>query len=43
VDITDGTSNTMMIEEVAGRPAFYGNKGLIANPSITPQGGGSLG
>jgi len=40
-DITDGTSNTLLIVEVAGRPSFYGNKGLILSPPITPQGGGA--
>jgi prepilin-type N-terminal cleavage/methylation domain-containing protein len=39
-DITDGTSNTLLFVEVAGRPKFYGNKGLIAGASTVPQGGG---
>ncbi|WP_315852388.1 DUF1559 domain-containing protein [Telmatocola sphagniphila] len=44
--ITDGTSNTMMIVEDAGRPTWYGSKGpaLVSGYSgaagTTPQGGG---
>jgi prepilin-type processing-associated H-X9-DG protein len=40
-DITDGTSTTLLMEEVAGRPSFYGNRGLIAGTLTTPQGGGA--
>jgi prepilin-type N-terminal cleavage/methylation domain-containing protein/prepilin-type processing-associated H-X9-DG protein len=51
-DITDGTSNTLMIVEDAGRPAWYGSKGLVTTgPAIgsyqagpngpAPQGGGA--
>jgi prepilin-type N-terminal cleavage/methylation domain-containing protein/prepilin-type processing-associated H-X9-DG protein len=40
-DITDGTSTTLLVVEVAGRPAFYGNKGLIASSPTVPQGGGA--
>jgi prepilin-type N-terminal cleavage/methylation domain-containing protein/prepilin-type processing-associated H-X9-DG protein len=45
--ITDGTSNTIMIIEDAGRPTWYGSKGVVAMPSYTgtpgttPQGGGA--
>jgi prepilin-type N-terminal cleavage/methylation domain-containing protein/prepilin-type processing-associated H-X9-DG protein len=47
VTITDGTSNTMMVVEDAGRPTWYGSKGPAAIPSYTgapgttPQGGGA--
>jgi prepilin-type N-terminal cleavage/methylation domain-containing protein/prepilin-type processing-associated H-X9-DG protein len=48
-DIRDGTSNTMMIEEDAGRPGWYGSNGVASQPAIggyTPvmgayQGGGA--
>jgi prepilin-type processing-associated H-X9-DG protein len=46
-DIFDGTSNTMMVIEDAGRPRWYGSKGLVTMPSYvgangtTPQGGGA--
>ncbi len=51
-DITDGTSNTLMIVEDAGRPGWYGSKGLVKTGSNTgtyqagpngpaPQGGGA--
>jgi prepilin-type N-terminal cleavage/methylation domain-containing protein/prepilin-type processing-associated H-X9-DG protein len=45
--ITDGTSNTIMIVEDAGRPTWYGSKGVVTMPSYTgapgtaPQGGGA--
>jgi prepilin-type N-terminal cleavage/methylation domain-containing protein/prepilin-type processing-associated H-X9-DG protein len=45
--ITDGSSNTIMIVEDAGRPICYGSKGAVAMPSYmgapgtTPQGGGA--
>jgi prepilin-type processing-associated H-X9-DG protein len=45
--ITDGTSNTIMIVEDAGRPTWYGSKGAVTMPSYTgapgttPQGGGA--
>ncbi|HLJ95170.1 MAG TPA: DUF1559 domain-containing protein [Gemmataceae bacterium] len=50
-DITDGSSNTLMIVEDAGRPSWYSSKGLVtSSPTIgsyeagpngpTPQGGG---
>jgi prepilin-type processing-associated H-X9-DG protein len=51
-DITDGSSNTLMIVEDAGRPSWYSSKGLVTSgPAIgsyqagpngpTPQGGGA--
>jgi prepilin-type N-terminal cleavage/methylation domain-containing protein/prepilin-type processing-associated H-X9-DG protein len=51
-DITDGSSNTVMIVEDAGRPSWYSSKGLVTSgPAIgsyqagpngpTPQGGGA--
>ena len=46
-DITDGTSNTMMIIEDAARPTWYGSKGpatvagYTGAPGTTPQGGGA--
>ena len=40
-DITDGTSTTLMFVEVAGRPSFYGNRGLIRSSPPNPQGGGA--
>jgi prepilin-type N-terminal cleavage/methylation domain-containing protein/prepilin-type processing-associated H-X9-DG protein len=51
-DITDGSSNTLMIVEDAGRPAWYSSKGLVTSgPAIgtyqagpngpAPQGGGA--
>jgi len=39
--ITDGTSNTLLAVEVAGRPSFYGNDGLIRTAPPNPQGGGA--
>jgi prepilin-type N-terminal cleavage/methylation domain-containing protein/prepilin-type processing-associated H-X9-DG protein len=33
-DITDGTSNTMMVEEDAGRPGWYGSNGTASQPAI---------
>jgi prepilin-type N-terminal cleavage/methylation domain-containing protein/prepilin-type processing-associated H-X9-DG protein len=44
--ITDGTSNTMKVIEDAGRPIWYGSKGVVTipgytgAPGTTPQGGG---
>ncbi|OWK38279.1 DUF1559 domain-containing protein [Fimbriiglobus ruber] len=46
--ITDGTSNTIMIVEDAGRPGWYGSKGLVTSAGSytagpngpAPQGGG---
>jgi prepilin-type N-terminal cleavage/methylation domain-containing protein/prepilin-type processing-associated H-X9-DG protein len=35
-DITDGTSNTIMIVEDAGRPGWYGSKGIVAPNGFTP-------
>jgi prepilin-type N-terminal cleavage/methylation domain-containing protein/prepilin-type processing-associated H-X9-DG protein len=32
--ITDGTSNTIMVVEDAGRPGWYGSKGVAAGPAI---------
>jgi prepilin-type processing-associated H-X9-DG protein len=46
-DVSDGTSNTMMIIEDAGRPTWYGSNGAVTMPSYTgaagttPQGGGA--
>jgi len=48
-DITDGTSNTIMIVEDAGRPGWYGNRGLVTSAGSytagpngpAPQGGGA--
>jgi prepilin-type N-terminal cleavage/methylation domain-containing protein/prepilin-type processing-associated H-X9-DG protein len=51
-DVTDGTSNTIMIVEDAGRPAWYGSKGIVTTGPATgsyqagangpaPQGGGA--
>ncbi len=46
-DIKDGTSHTFMLEEDAGRPAWYGSLGPANVPSYTgapgtaPQGGGA--
>lgn len=40
-DITDGASTTLLVVEVAGRPSFYGNQGLILTPAVVPQGGGA--
>jgi prepilin-type N-terminal cleavage/methylation domain-containing protein/prepilin-type processing-associated H-X9-DG protein len=45
--ISDGTSNTIMVIEDAGRPTWYGSKGVVAMstytgaPGTTPQGGGA--
>jgi prepilin-type processing-associated H-X9-DG protein len=33
-DITDGTSNTTMVVEDAGRPGWYGSKGVASLPAI---------
>jgi prepilin-type processing-associated H-X9-DG protein len=33
-DILDGSSNTMMIVEDAGRPAWYGSRGVASRPAI---------
>jgi prepilin-type N-terminal cleavage/methylation domain-containing protein/prepilin-type processing-associated H-X9-DG protein len=33
-DILDGSSNTIMVVEDSGRPAWYGNKGSAAQPTI---------
>jgi len=33
-DILDGSSNTIMIVEDAGRPAWYGSKGIASPPAI---------
>jgi prepilin-type N-terminal cleavage/methylation domain-containing protein/prepilin-type processing-associated H-X9-DG protein len=35
-DITDGTSNTIMLAEDAGRPGWYGSNGLVAADGFTP-------
>lgn len=35
-DVTDGTSNTMMIVEDAGRPGWYGSRGVASQPSYSP-------
>jgi prepilin-type processing-associated H-X9-DG protein len=51
-DVTDGSSNTLMMVEDAGRPSWYSSKGLVTSgPSIgsyqanskgpAPQGGGA--
>jgi hypothetical protein len=32
--ITDGTSNTIMVVEDAGRPGWYGSKGVASEPDI---------
>ena len=48
-DIPDGTSNTLMVIEDGGRPAWYGSKGIVtsaggyqAGPNgPAPQGGGA--
>jgi prepilin-type N-terminal cleavage/methylation domain-containing protein/prepilin-type processing-associated H-X9-DG protein len=32
--ITDGTSNTIMVVEDAGRPTWYGSKGVASQPAI---------
>ena len=45
--VTDGLSHTLMVEEDAGRPGWYGSLGLAAVPGYTaragtaPQGGGA--
>jgi prepilin-type N-terminal cleavage/methylation domain-containing protein/prepilin-type processing-associated H-X9-DG protein len=45
--VKDGTSNTIMIVEDAGRPTWYGSNGVVSMPSYTgapgttPQGGGA--
>ena len=33
-DILDGTSTTMMVEEDAGRPGWYGSRGVASEPAI---------
>jgi len=33
-DITDGTSNTMIVVEDAGRPGWYGSSGAASQPAI---------
>jgi prepilin-type N-terminal cleavage/methylation domain-containing protein/prepilin-type processing-associated H-X9-DG protein len=33
-DITDGASNTMMVVEDAGRPGWYGSRGVASAPAI---------
>jgi prepilin-type N-terminal cleavage/methylation domain-containing protein/prepilin-type processing-associated H-X9-DG protein len=33
-DITDGTSNTIMVVEDAGRPGWYGSTGIASQPAI---------
>ena len=33
-DITDGTSNTIMVVEDAGRPGWYGSNGVASPPAI---------
>jgi len=35
-DVTDGTSNTMMIVEDAGRPGWYGSRGVASQPGYSP-------
>jgi prepilin-type N-terminal cleavage/methylation domain-containing protein/prepilin-type processing-associated H-X9-DG protein len=35
-DVTDGTSNTMMVVEDAGRPGWYGSNGVVSQPGYTP-------
>jgi prepilin-type processing-associated H-X9-DG protein len=46
-NITDGSSNTIMVVEDAGRPTWYGSNGAVTMPSYTgalgttPQGGGA--
>jgi prepilin-type N-terminal cleavage/methylation domain-containing protein/prepilin-type processing-associated H-X9-DG protein len=48
-DITDGSSNTLLVVEDAARPAWYGSKGLVKNAGgyqagpngPAPQGGGA--
>ncbi len=34
VDVSDGTSNTMMVVEDSGRPGWYGSKGVASEPAI---------
>ena len=45
--ILDGTSNTLMVEEDAGRPAWYSSKSIVApngfTPVLGPYTGGSNG
>jgi len=36
-DITDGTSNTIMLIEDAARPAWYGQKGIVPPNGFTPN------
>ena len=48
-DIPDGTSNTLMVNEDSGRPAWYGSKGIVTSAGSyqagpngpAPQGGGA--
>jgi prepilin-type N-terminal cleavage/methylation domain-containing protein/prepilin-type processing-associated H-X9-DG protein len=35
-DIKDGTSNTIMVIEDAGRPAWYGSRGIVPPNGFTP-------
>jgi prepilin-type N-terminal cleavage/methylation domain-containing protein/prepilin-type processing-associated H-X9-DG protein len=35
-DVSDGTSNTVMLVEDAGRPAWYGSSGMASQPGYTP-------
>jgi prepilin-type N-terminal cleavage/methylation domain-containing protein/prepilin-type processing-associated H-X9-DG protein len=39
IDVVDGTSNTIMVVEDAGRPAWYGSKGPAVQPGYTPTQG----
>ncbi len=41
--ITDGTSNTMMVVEDAGRPGWYGSKGIVQPNGYAPNQGGYTG
>jgi prepilin-type N-terminal cleavage/methylation domain-containing protein/prepilin-type processing-associated H-X9-DG protein len=38
-DILDGSSNTIMVVEDAGRPAWYGSRGIVAPNGYTPNSG----
>jgi prepilin-type N-terminal cleavage/methylation domain-containing protein/prepilin-type processing-associated H-X9-DG protein len=42
-DIADGTSNTIMLAEDAGRPGWYGSNGIVAPNGFTPVLGTYLG
>lgn len=33
-DVTDGTSNTMLVVEDGGRPGWYGSRGVASEPAI---------